>query len=156
MGMSNIKSSDIEEAYRIGRKKEDNQPRNLLIKFKSKRRDDFYKRRKMTPISSDVTKNIYVNEDLTLHRARIYHDTRKLVKRGKLRYTWTQHGNVMIRVTEDSPPIAVYSTEELQSNLRFSDNDSSGSTIDYEAPRGDTDTILAVMKTDLCIVPCHK
>ncbi len=118
MGMSDIKSNDIEEAYRFGRKKGDDQPRNLLIKFKSnRRRDDFYKRRKRTPISSDVTNNIYINEDLTLHRARLYHDTRKLVKRGKLSYTWTQHGNVMIRVTEDSPPIAVYTTEELQCKL---------------------------------------
>ena len=76
LGMSDIKSIDIEEAYRLGRKKGDDQPRNLPIKFKSKqRRDDFYKRRKRTPISSDVTDNIYINEDLTLHRARLYHNT---------------------------------------------------------------------------------
>ncbi len=139
MGMSDIRSTDIETAYRIGRKKEDNQPRNLLIKFKSKRkRNDFYKRRKRTTISSDVTKNIYINEDLTLHRARIYHDARKLVKKGKLQYTWTQHGNIMIRVTDDSPPTAVYSNEDLQSMLRVSDNDSINPSMDYETPREET------------------
>ncbi len=133
MGMLDIKITDIEEAYRLGRKKEKNQPRNLLIKFKTKkRRDDFYKRRKRTPNSSDVSKNIYVNEDLTLHRARLYHDTRKLVKRGKLAFTWTQQGNVMIRVTEDSNPTAVYSTEDLQTKLGSSDYDNFESTMEYE------------------------
>ena len=140
MGISNMKSTDIEVAYRIGRRKEGNRPRNLLVKFKSKStRDGFYQRRKRTPISSDVTQNIYINEDLTLHRARLYHDTRKLVKRGKLRYTWTQCGNIMIRVTEDSPPTAVYSNDELQSKLQSYDIDSLEPSMDYETPREETD-----------------
>ncbi len=96
----------------------------ITIKFKSKtKRDDFYRRRKRTPNSVDVTKNIYINEELMLHRARLYHDTRKLVKRGKLSYTWTQHGNIMIRVTEDSQPIAVFSNEELQPMLSEAEAD---------------------------------
>ncbi len=126
MGISDITRKDIQETYRLGRKKEHDQPRNLLVKFKSKtRRDEFYKRRKRTPISSDMKKNIFINEDLTLQRARLYHDTRKLVKRGKIRFTWTQNGNIMIRLTENSQPIAVYSNEELQAKLRESDNSSS-------------------------------
>ena len=141
MGMSDIKTTDIETAYRIGRKKEDNQPRHLLLKFKSKqKRNDFYKRRKRTPIASDVMKNIYINEDLTQHRARIFHDARKLVKKGKLRYTWTQNGNIMIRVTEDSPPTAVHSNEELQSMLQASDNDSTDPSMDYGTPREQSET----------------
>ncbi len=111
-----------------------------LMDIKSKRkRDAFYKRRKRTPISSDITQNIYINEDLTLHRARLYHDTRKLVKSGKLCYTWTQHGNIMIRVTEDSPPTAVHSNEELQSKLRLYDNESLDRSLDYETPIEETD-----------------
>ncbi len=115
LGMRDFKQSDIETAFRLGKPSLTNQPRKILLKFRSqKKRDEFYKRRKKTPISEDVSKNIYINDDLTLHRSKLFHDARKLVKQRKLHSAWTQHGNVMVRKQEEDNPLAVYDHEGLR------------------------------------------
>ncbi len=115
LGMKDFKQSDIETAFRLGKPSLTNQPRKVLLKFRSKRkRDEFYKRRKKTPISEDVSKNIYINDDLTLHRSKLFHDARKLVKQQRLHSAWTQHGNVMVKKQEDDNPVAVYDHEQLR------------------------------------------
>ncbi len=109
-----MKFSDIENIYRFG-KSTDNTPRKLLVKFCSKLvRDKFYKNRKKTPIGLSNIGNIYINEDLTQLRSKLFHDTRQLVKRGRLHSTWTQFGNVMIKTTSDDKPVQVMNHTDLR------------------------------------------
>ena len=102
--------------YRLGKRSYDtNHPRKILVKFQSKtKRDAFYKGRKRTPISDDPNMNIYINEDLTLHRGKLFHDARKLAKQHRLHSTWTQQGNIMVKKNEEDRPIAVYDNRELR------------------------------------------
>ncbi len=113
--LENFKPSDIEMTYRLGRPSDNSQPRKILVKFKSKKkREEFYRRRKMTPTYEDTSRNIYINEDLTLQRAKLFHDARKLVKQKQLHSTWTQQGNIMVKKNEEDRPIAVYDNHELR------------------------------------------
>ncbi len=91
------------------------------MKFRSKKtRDDVYKKRKLTPIGDDVTKNIYINEDLTKHRSQLFHNARKLVKSKKLHSCWTQYGNIMTKRMSTDRPVAVYTHEESQETIKSS------------------------------------
>ncbi len=111
----NMKSTDIEQATRMGKKKGNGLQRNTLVKFRTKKaRDDFYNKRKLTPIGEDVTKNIYINEDLTKHRSQLFHDARKLVKSKRLHSCWTQYGNIMTKRMSTDKPVAVYTHDELK------------------------------------------
>ncbi len=125
----NMKCSDIENAFRFGRSTEDN-PRKLLVKFRSKQiRDMFYLNRKKTPINPSGCGNIYINEDLTQRRSKLFHDTRVLVRRGRLHSTWTQYGNVMIKTKHDAKPVPVFSNRDLRMTYE-DDNSNISSDID--------------------------
>ncbi len=116
LGIQSMKNSDIEMTHRLGKPQNiEDQPRKLLIKFRSKKaRDEFYKLRKKTPMHEDNSKNIYINEDLTKYRGKLFHDARIFVKTRKLHSCWTQNGNVMVKSTSDDKPTAVYDHEELR------------------------------------------
>ncbi len=111
----NIQVNDIESAFRCGRRTDLAKPRNLVVHFKTKKmRDNFYERRKKTPVSYNIESSIYINEDLTLHRAKLFHDARKLKKQGRLHSTWTQFGNIMVKRTIEDIPKAVYDHSDLR------------------------------------------
>ncbi len=121
--LDNFKPSDIEMTYRLGRPSENSQPRKILVKFKSKKkREEFYRRRKMTPTYENTSQSTYINDDLTLQRAKLFHDTRKLVKQKQLHSTWTQQGNIMVKKNEEDRPIAVYDHQELRQVFVTSDD----------------------------------
>ena len=50
---------------------------------------------------------IYINKDLTQYRSQLFFKARKIQNRGKLFGTWTQGGNVMIKVIQNDIPQAV-------------------------------------------------
>ncbi len=109
-----MKSLDIENTFRYGKSTE-NRPRKLMVKFRSKKmRDDFYSNRKKTPITPSSSDNIYINEDLTQLRSKLFHDARNLVKIGKLHSTWTQYGNVMVKSTNNDKPTAIFCHRDLK------------------------------------------
>ncbi len=122
LGIS-MKCSDIENVYRLGKVIEDT-PRKLLVKFRSKKmRDKVYQNRKKTPIDPLSNCNVYINEDLTQHRSKLFHDARKLVKSGRLHSTWSQYGNVMVRTTNDDKPVPVYNHVDLRSKYETTNED---------------------------------
>ena len=119
--LENFKPSDIEMTYRLGRPLDNSQPRKIFVKFKSKKkREEFYRRRKRTPTYEDTSRNIYINDDLTLQRAKLFHDARKLVKQKQLHSTWTQQGNIMVKKNKEDRPIAVYDNQELRQVFEIS------------------------------------
>ncbi len=137
--IESITSSDIETAFRCGRETDSTKPRNLVVHFKTKKkRDAFYERRKKTPVSAN-TNSIYINEDLTLHRAKLFHDARKMKKQGRIHATWTQYGNIMVKRSSEDQPRAVYDHSDLRILTGLADNDtdimrveSDSSDIDFD------------------------
>ncbi len=108
-----VKKSDVEESYRLGRVTEKKKNRDLIIKFKKKSiRNQFYSNRKKLVPTPDQP-NVFVNEQLTEHRANLFYAARKLVKSKKIHSAWSQRGNILVRKEEGDKPRQVLTHGEL-------------------------------------------
>ncbi len=120
LSLSNIGPDDIEEVTRLGRKRED-KPRDVLITFRSKQiRNKFYKQRKnLYDVNSKRSSSgIYINEDLTPYRQRLYFDTRNLRKNAAIHSVWTAGGTIMVKLEENSIPKPILTHRDLADLLR--------------------------------------
>ncbi len=118
-----VKKSDVEETYRLGKVTEKKKNRDLIIKFKKKSiRDQFYNNRKKLVPTPDQP-NVFINEQLTEHRANLFYAARKLVKSNKIHSAWSQRGNILVRKEEGDKPRQV-STHEQLTKIRGDGNDS--------------------------------
>ncbi len=116
-----IKSTDLEEVKRLG-KKRDTKTRNVDLKFKDKSlRDKIFECRKKSIIDSNPKNNVYINDKLTQHRQSLLYAARNLVKSKRLFAAWAQHGNILVRKKEDSKIVEVKDHSDL-SNIK-EDND---------------------------------
>ncbi len=106
-----IETDDIKDIGRMGKKRD--KVRDILIKFRSKTlRNKIYNRKKL--LKQDKTDNmIFINEDLTNNRSKLFFEARKLRRREKIFGTWTQAGNIMVKVKESDQPCAVKRYHEL-------------------------------------------
>ena len=111
----NLKITDIENSYRMGKKREDNaKVRDIIVKFKKKTtRDKFYENRKLAMTNEDPRHNIYVNDHLTQNWQHLLYVARKLYKAKKIQAAWSQGGNILIRKIENGPVIQIHSHEDL-------------------------------------------
>ncbi len=76
LGM-NLKKAEIKETYRLGKRKPDGKPRDVIVKFRLKKtREAFYNNRKKLITSTDTHANIYVNDHLTQHRQHLLYAAR--------------------------------------------------------------------------------
>ena len=59
-----------------------------------------------------TTNPVFVNEDLTQRRSQLFYEARRLKKQGRLFGAWSQQGNILVKVKEQSQPkaVAVYLT----------------------------------------------
>ncbi len=113
-----IKVSDVVEMRRLGKKNEI-KTRNVIATFREKEiREKIYKERKKLIIPGNPTKSIYLNDSLTQHRQQLLYVARKLVKGRKLYAAWSQAGNVLVRLKEDSSIIQVKDNKELMTIKR--------------------------------------
>ncbi len=118
VGARDITENDICCSTRMGKQK-DGISRDLLVQFVSKeKRDEFYSMRKRTP-KNEQNKKVFINEDLTELRAKLFYDARRLVRRNKLFGTWSQNGNIMIKVMENDNPCVIRNHQELRSKIRY-------------------------------------
>ncbi len=109
----NMKASDIEHTYRLGKPK-DHKPRDIIVNFcKKSTREKFYQNRRASANQGDPTKNIYVNDHLTEHRRHLLYVARQLYKSNKIKAAWSEGGNVLIRKTEGDNPIQIHDHEDL-------------------------------------------
>ncbi len=116
LSIPDITEEDIQSTYRLGKPK-DSKARDVIVKFASKqKRDIFYSMRKSTPKGRD-NKKVFINEDLTQFRSKLFFDARRLVKTRKLHSTWTQEGNVIIKLNEEESPVAIATHQELRSKV---------------------------------------
>ncbi len=116
-----LKTNNIEKIYRLGKKKAD-KPRDVVVRFKTSiTKNKIIKRRKLAINSPDPQKNVYINDHLTEKRRNILYATRRLVKQKRVFAAWSQQGNILIRLTENDPPVHIKSHNQL-TELRLLDD----------------------------------
>ncbi len=119
MNLKHITTRNIDDAYRMGKQKPTG-PRDIIIKFLDRgTKDAVYQSRLKMPREE---RPIYINEDITTRRSKLFYDARKMKKSGKLHNTWTQNGNIMIKISESSTPQPVTSYSDLRAKVRGHDN----------------------------------
>ena len=93
-----LKSENIDRIHRLG-KKTTAGPRPVIVKFSGydPRQRVFTSRTKLSKMKSDRLSRIYVNEDLTKHRAELTFKARTYRKSGSIADVWTNDGRVLIR-----------------------------------------------------------
>ncbi len=112
--IDNIYKSDIVETHRMGKQKND-KPRDLIVTFASNEtRNSFRNKSQEAKLKTENETPVYVNDNLTLSRSKLFYDCRKWRKTKVIHSTWTQLGNVMIKMTDASTPVAVYNHKELR------------------------------------------
>ncbi len=131
MNLKHITTRNIDDAYRMGKQKSTG-PRDIILKFleRSTKNEVYRSRLKMAREDNPI----YINEDITTRRSKLFYDARKMKKSGKLHNTWTQNGNIMIKIFESSTPQPVTSYSDLRAKVReHSDNaKNSQSNSDFE------------------------
>ncbi len=115
MGMK-LKKTDVKSVHRLGKKpSKGGVCRDLVVSFKDQpTRELFYNNRKKVATSKLPHQNIYVNDKLTNHRKGLFYQARKLYKSRKLFAAWTQKGNILVRLKEDSPIIQVNNYADMR------------------------------------------
>ena len=117
LNLDDIEEEDVLRTWRLGRECI-NKPRDLIVQFSTReKRNEFYQQCKKTKVKAENGNSLYINEDLTALRSKLFFDTRKLVKASKIHSTWTQRGNIMVKADEDAKPRAIYNHHELKSLL---------------------------------------
>ncbi len=112
MGLKKIKDTDLVQIYRSGKKKT-SRNRDVIVQFNCKTtRDTFHAARKKLQ-TTNHQESIYVNDDLTDYRQKLLFDTRRLVKKKKMKAAWSQHGNVMI-LPEHGGPKCIHNYIDLR------------------------------------------
>ncbi len=117
---SDVGGDDIEVVNRLG-KKTMTKPRDVIIKFKHRDvRNRFYQNRKQlyNHDTKRSSSDMYVNEDLTQYRQRLYFDARNLRKKAAIYTVWTSSGTIMIKVEENSVPTPIKTHRDLANLLR--------------------------------------
>ncbi len=133
-----IDEVDVKEVIRLG-KRSGHKPRDLIVKFRSRQiRQAFYDNRKKAALSKNIYDNIYINDRLTRFRKTLFYAARQLFKNKKVAAAWTQHGNVLIRETTNSPPREIcshkdleiiYSQDRINSDIKVAKSSSANSSI---------------------------
>ncbi len=107
-----IEKKDLKSACRMG-KHGHNKSRDILVTFNSReKRDVVYHNKRNMP--RDENHPVFINEDLTLHRGKLFYQARLKKKAGRLNATWTQNGTVIVKIDADGTPCAVNNYAELK------------------------------------------
>ncbi len=91
-------------------------------------KNQLYQRRKLLRISRE---EIFINEDLTSQRSKLFYQARLLRKRSKLFGVWTQNGNIMVKLEESSQPKSIQDYQTLKTLIQ---NQSVNSHLSEEEP----------------------
>ena len=100
-------------ARRLGKKREDGQPRSVLVQLAS-----FWDKRKLMATRMSLRaagfEKVFINEDLTKDQASLFFEARQARKTNdNIKSTWTENGIIYIRVVGQPSPQQISSKEEL-------------------------------------------
>ena len=103
-----IKSYELTEAYRVGRRNPE-KPRRILTRFSSLGVKNAVYRQRLNLRNSDdpLTKKVFINEDLTKAKQEILYEARQLKKAKKIANAWTRDGQVYIKVDGQDGPTEI-------------------------------------------------
>lgn len=92
---------DIDVSHRLAkpRNAKPEEPRPVIVRFMT--RTDRYRiladRRKLKNFNENRPIKIYINEDLTRARARLFSTVRRIQKKGHFEQCWTTNGNIKVK-----------------------------------------------------------
>lgn len=110
----NLTRDDINTCYRVG-KKEASKTRPIMLSFaQEKKKAEVYRQRIQLKTQRPL---VFLNEDLTPQRAKLYADTRKLVKEHKLHSSWTMDGKICAKETATSKVLTMNNHQMLEKYL---------------------------------------
>ena len=95
-----LQEQDIDVSHRLNKPRNtpEGEPRPIIIRFMT--RTDCYRviseRKTLKKYNEDNRKKIYINEDLTTYRARLFKTTRSLQARKYFKQAWTYNGNIKV------------------------------------------------------------
>ncbi len=111
LNLQSISENDIDLCYRLGRAVE-GKHRDVLVRFQSRdKRNLIYQCRRNMP-REDPT--VYINEDLTLRRSKLFYDARCKKKAGRVSAVWTQEGTIVIRINDSSEALHIKTHRDLR------------------------------------------
>ena len=91
---------DISVSHRLRkpRNARPDEPSPIIVRFVSRADRDrvIRERKKLKDFNQDKTVKVYVNDDLTSKRAKLFSTARSLLKRKHLKQTWTYNGNIKV------------------------------------------------------------
>ena len=91
---------DIVTSHRLGKPSAGGKPRPVIVRFTDNRPRDVILQAKRQLL--DSRSQIFVNENLTQHRAKLASKTRQLKKDHKIGDCWTFNGRVMLKTTDNA------------------------------------------------------
>lgn len=121
-----IKEHDIESVFRIKSEKSPN-PAHIMVKFHSATvRDKLYNARKLFKKKSVTTKSlgyihetsIYINEVLSKSQQALFYKARQFKQAERWKYCWTYHGNIFLRISNETDPVKIMSEDTLSQLLK--------------------------------------
>ncbi len=134
LNLQSISECDIDLCYRLGQAVE-GKDRDILVRFQSReKRNLIYRCRRNMPREESP---VYINEDLTLIRSKLFYDARCKKKLGRVSAVWTQEGTTVIKITESSKPLHIKSNSDLREALNatpsdYEDSDAIEDAEDYD------------------------
>ncbi len=119
LNLQSIAGSDIDLCYRLGRAV-DGKHRDILVRFQSRdKRNLIYRCRRNMPREDPP---VYINEDLTLRRSKLFYDARCKKRAGRVSAVWTQEGITVVKINESSEPIPIKTHRDLRDALYGNQN----------------------------------
>ena len=129
LNLDAVCDDDIDICYRLG-KACDSKVRDVIVKFTGREKRNLVYRCKRNMPREDPA--IFINEDLTQSRNKLFYDARCMKKHDKIKAVWTQDGHVMVKLTVFSDPVPIQTNNDLR-NAVYGDTELSGySANEYE------------------------
>ena len=120
-----ISRSDISIAHRLPTKPSRNenqlpQPPAIIARFVNRTiRNNLYSRRKETDktdfskFTVTETRRLFINENLTQLRKKLFWKAKQRVKDADFRFIWTNNGNIYVRKSESSNSIPIQNEQDI-------------------------------------------
>ena len=124
-----ISRSDISIAHRLPMKPSPNenqlpQPPAIIARFVNRTiRNNLYSRRKETDkidfskFSVIETRRLFINENLSQLRKKLFCEAKQRVKDADFRFIWTNNGNMYVRKSESSNSIPIQNEQDIAKNF---------------------------------------
>lgn len=118
-----ILPTDIDNVHRMGKQKNDDKPRPIIVKFvRYLKRSEFYQERKSvrearvpedSRFTATMLDRVYIADCLTRHNGAIMFVARQLRKDGMIAHCWTDGGVMKVRVNVDGPTKRIRGINDL-------------------------------------------